>query len=54
VAPIDGELAGVLAELRRAIGALWVELRRGNALGGSVRTEEEIGVENEGRGVLYL
>jgi hypothetical protein len=54
VAPIVGELAGVLAELRREIGWLRAELRRGNSQGGSVRREEEIGVKEMSGGGLLL
>jgi hypothetical protein len=54
VAPIDGPFCDGSGKLRQAIGGLQAKLRRGNALGGSVRREEEIGVENEARGVLYL
>jgi hypothetical protein len=54
VAPSSGDLAAVLAALRQAIGELRAKLRGGAARGGVVRGEEAIGVENEGRGALYL
>jgi hypothetical protein len=54
VAPIDGPFCDGSGELRQAIGGLRAKLRRGNARGGVVRGEEAIGVENEGRGALYL
>jgi hypothetical protein len=54
VAPIFGKLAVVLAELRRAIDALWVDLGMGSARGGLVRREEESGVKNLSGGGLLL
>jgi hypothetical protein len=53
-APSSGDLATVLAVLRRSIEAMWVKLGQGIARGGSVGGEEWNVVKNWSGGGLYL
>jgi hypothetical protein len=54
VAPIFGELAVVIAELRRTIWAVVMNMEGGSARGGSGRGVEESGVKKSSGGGILL